>query len=91
MTEDQKIYFEWTRDWNSIDICVRKKLTTLMLGTDALKSPEELHDDMMTQGFLEPHQKFTYNPEYQRSYDWLSNLEKTRGHSLHDHPHMSLL
>ena len=91
LTEDQKIFFEWTRDWNSIDKSVRESLTALMLGLDALKSPEELHDDMMSQGFLEPHQKFIYNPEYQRSYEWLSSLEKIRDHSLHDHPHMSLL
>jgi len=91
LTEDQKIFFEWTRDWSGIDKPVRKSLTALMLGLDALKSPEELHYDMMSQGFLEPHQKFIYDPEYQRSYEWLSSLEKIRDHSLHDHPHMSLL
>ena len=91
LTEDQKVFFEWTRDWSSIEKPVRKNLTALMLGTDALKSPEELYDDMMCQGYLETNQKFIYNPEYQRSYEWLSNLEKTRDHLHHDHPHMSLL
>ena len=91
LTEDQKVFFEWTRDWSNIEKPVRKNLTALMLGTDALKSPEELHDDMMCQGYLETNQKFLYNPEYQRSYEWLSNLEKTRDHLHHDHPHMSLL
>ena len=46
----------------------------------------------MDHGFLQDHQKFVYNPEYQRSYEWLkSNLEKIRGQTLHDHPHISLL
>ena len=91
LTEDQKIFFEWTRDWNNIDINVRKNLTELMLGLDVLKSPQELHDDLMSQGYLESHQKFRYNSEYQRSYEWLSNLQKSRDLTLHDHPHISLL
>jgi len=91
LNDNQRVFFEWTRDWNNIDRSTRKNLTTLMLGTDALKSPEELHDDMMRHGYLEPHQKFTYDPEYQRSYEWLSSLEKTRDLTWHDHPHMSLL
>ena len=91
LTDDQKTFFEWTRNWSNIEKPVRKNLTSLMLGLDVLKSPQELHDDMMSQGYLESHQKFTYNPEYQRSYDWLSNLQKTRDLTLHDHPHMSLL
>ena len=91
LTDDQKTFFEWTRNWNNIDKPVRKNLTSLMLGLDVLKSPQELHDDMMSQGFLESHQKFRYNSEYQRSYEWLSNLQKSRDLTLHDHPHMSLL
>ena len=63
-----------------------------MLGLDVLKSPEELFEDLMYYGFLEDTQRFVLNPEYQRSYEWLqSNLEKTRDHLHHDHPHMSLL
>ena len=91
LTDDQKTFFEWTRNWNNIDKPVRKNLTSLMLGLDVLKSPQELHDDMMSQGYLESHQKFRYNSEYQRSYEWLSNLQKSRDLTLHDHPHMSLL
>mgnify|MGYP001166815704 CR=1 FL=1 len=92
LSDNQKIFFEWTRDWNNIDKSVRKNLTIKMLGLDVLKKPEELHDDMKNQGFIHDNQKFTPNLEYDRSYEWLkSNLEKIRGQTLHDHPHMSLL
>ena len=92
LTDDQKTYFEWTRDWMNIDKSVRQNLTIQILGLDVLKSPKELYDDLLNIGFLEASQKFVYNPEYQRSYEWLrSNLEKIRGLTLHDHPHMSLL
>ena len=92
LTDNQRIFFEWTRDWNNIDRSVRNNLTLQILGLDALKSPEELHDDLSYYGFLEDTQKFVLNPEYQRSYEWLeSNLEKIHGQSLHDHPHIALL
>ena len=92
LSENQKIFFEWTRDWNSIDVSVRKKLTINMLGLDFLKSPKELYNDLMSRGFLESNQKFTHIPEYERAYNWLqSNLEKIRGQTLQDHPHMSLI
>ena len=92
LTDDQKIFFEWTRDWNNIDRSIRKKLTIEILGLDVLKRPEELHREMMSIGMLEPHQKFTPNDEYERAYEWLeSNLEKIRDLTLHDHPHISLL
>tara|TARA_Y100001954_G_scaffold226265_1_gene267904 strand:- start:7 stop:1005 length:999 start_codon:yes stop_codon:yes gene_type:complete len=92
LNDNQKMFFEWTRDWNDIDISVRKKLTIEMLGLDVLKSPKDLHDDMMNHGFLDEHQSFTQNIDYEKSYEWLkSNLEKIRGQTLHDHPHMSLL
>ena len=92
LTDDQKIFFEWTRDWNNIDRSIRKKLTIEILGLDVLKRPEDLHREMMSIGMLEPHQKFTPNDEYERAYEWLeSNLEKIRDLTLHDHPHISLL
>ena len=92
LTDNQKTFFEWTRNWSDIDISVRKKLTIEMLGLDVLKKPEELHADMMDHGMLESHQKYTRNPDYDKSYEWLqSNLEKIRDLTLHDHPHMSLL
>ena len=92
LTNEQKVFFEWTREWAKIDKPVRRKLTIEMLGLDALKQPKELHEDLMNLGFLEDHQSFTYNSEYQRSYEWLeSNLQRIRGLTLHDHPHMSLL
>jgi len=92
LNDNQKKYFEWTRDWMSIDKSVRQNLAIQMLGLDVLKSPEELFEDLMYYGFLEDTQRFVYNPEYQKSYEWLeSNLEKILGQTLHDHPHMSLL
>ena len=92
LTDDQKVFFEWTRDWNNIDRSIRKKLTIEILGLDVLKRPEELHREMMSVGMLEPHQKFTPNIEYDRAYEWLkSNLEKIHDLTPHDHPHMSLL
>ena len=92
LTPAQKKFFEWTRKWYDIDKEVRRYLTIKMLGLDVLKSPAELHEDLMNKGFLEYHQQFCYNPEYQQSYEWLqSRMEKTPYHSYHDHPHIQLL
>ena len=92
LTPAQKKFFEWTRKWYDIDKEVRRYLTIKMLGLDVLKSPAELHEDLMNKGFLEYHQQFCYNPEYQQSYEWLhSMMEKTPYHSHHDHPHILLL
>ena len=93
LTEDQRVFFEWTRMWNDIDVDVRKYLTEKMLGLDMLKSPAELHEDLMNKGFLEYSQQFVLNPEYQQSYEWLKfkTQEKTPHHSHHDHPHIQLL
>ena len=92
LTDDQKTYFEWTKNWHDIDKPVRNYLIIKMLGLDVLKSPEELFEDLMYYGFLEDTQRFVYNPEYQRSYEWLqSSLEKIHGQTSHDHPHISLL
>tara|TARA_B100001057_G_scaffold453133_1_gene497684 strand:+ start:1821 stop:2828 length:1008 start_codon:yes stop_codon:yes gene_type:complete len=92
LTDDQKTFFEWTRNWHNIDKPIRNYLTINMLGLDALKSPEELYFDLMDHGFLQDHQKFVYNPEYQRSYEWLSmTQEKNLCQTSHDHPHISLL
>ena len=64
-----------------------------MLGLDVLKSPAELHEDLMNKGFLEYSQQFCYNSDYQRSYDWLVSKvqERSPHHSHHDHPHILLL
>ena len=92
LTPAQKKFFEWTRKWYDIDKEVRRYLTIKMLGLDVLKSPAQLHEDLMNKGFLEYHQQFCYNPEYQQSYEWLqSRMEKTPYHSYHDHPHIQLL
>jgi hypothetical protein len=92
LTPAQKKFFEWTRKWYDIDKEVRRYLTIKMLGLDVLKSPAELHEDLMNKGFLEYNQQFCYNPEYQQSYEWLqSMMERTPYHSHHDHPHILLL
>tara|TARA_B100001175_G_scaffold307695_1_gene307201 strand:+ start:1603 stop:2559 length:957 start_codon:yes stop_codon:yes gene_type:complete len=92
LTPDQKKFFEWTRKWYDIEEDVRRYLTIKMLGLDVLKSPAALHEDLMNKGFLEYSQQYCYNPEYQRSYEWLqSMLEKNPYHSHHDHPHIQLL
>ena len=92
LTPAQKKFFEWTRKWYDIDKEVRRYLTIKMLGLDVLKSPAELHEDLMNKGFLEYNQQFCYNPEYQQSYEWLqSMMEKNPYHSHHDHPHIQLL
>ena len=57
LTDDQKTFFEWTRNWHDIDKPTRNYLTIKMLGLDVLKSPAELHDDLMSQGFLQDNQK----------------------------------
>ena len=93
LTDNQKQYFELTRKWNDIDEDVKKYLIIKMLGLDVLKSPAELHEDLMNNKFLEYSQQFVLNPEYQRSYEWLKSKtqEKTPRHSHHDHPHIKLL
>ena len=92
LTPAQKKFFEWTRKWYDIDKEVRRYLTIKMLGLDVLKSPAQLHEDLMNKGFLEYNQQFCYNSEYQQSYEWLqSRMEKTPYHSYHDHPHIQLL
>ena len=64
-----------------------------MLGLDVLKSPAELHEDLMNNNFLEYSQQFVLNPEYQQSYEWLKSRiqERSPCHSHHDHPHIQLL
>ena len=93
LTEDQRVFFEWTRKWNDIDKDIRKYLTEKMLGLDVLKSPSELHEDLMNNNFLEFGQQFVYNSEYQKSYEWLKFRiqERSPRHSYHDHPHIQLL
>tara|TARA_R100001463_G_scaffold41160_1_gene86875 strand:+ start:977 stop:1960 length:984 start_codon:yes stop_codon:yes gene_type:complete len=93
LNDVQKDYFHWTEKWNDIEQDIRNYLTIKMLGLDALKSPAELHEDLINNKFLQYNQKFVYNPDYQRSYEWLvsKTQEKTPHHSYHDHPHISLL
>tara|TARA_B100001029_G_scaffold15760_1_gene10536 strand:- start:951 stop:1955 length:1005 start_codon:yes stop_codon:yes gene_type:complete len=93
LTDKQKKYFNWTIDWNSIDEDVRKYLTTKMLGLNALQSPAELYDSLMTRGWLTSQDNFKLDPEYQLAYEWLKSKiqEKTPRHSHHDHPHIKLL
>jgi hypothetical protein len=92
LNDNQKTFFKWITDWEDIDRPTRNYLTIQMLGLDVLKSPAELHDDLMSQGFLQDNQKFVYNQEYQKSYEWLSmTQEKNLCQTSHDHPHISLL
>ena len=93
LSPDQKKFFHWTEKWYDIEEDVRKYLTVKMLGLDVLKSPAELHEDLMNKGFLEYSQQFVLNPEYQRSYEWLKSKSQERSprHSYHDHPHIQLL
>ena len=64
-----------------------------MLGLNALQSPAELYDSLMTRGWLTSQDKFKLDPEYQLAYEWLKakTQEKTPHHSHHDHPHIQLL
>ena len=73
LTDNQKKFFEWTRNWNDIDKKVRHNLTVKMLGLDVLKSPHELYHSLMENNFLEYNQQFMYDAEYQDSYLWLSS------------------
>ena len=93
LNDIQKEFFHWTEKWNDIEPDIRNYLTIKMLGLDALKSPAELHDDLINNKFLQYNQRFTLNPDYERSYEWLvsKTQEKTPCHSYHDHPHISLL
>ena len=93
LNDVQKDYFHWTEKWNDIEQDIRNYLTIKMLGLDALKSPAELHEDLINNKFLQYNQKFVYNPDYQRSYEWLvtKTQEKSPYREYHDHPHISLL
>tara|TARA_B100001113_G_C20874385_1_gene519745 strand:+ start:97 stop:507 length:411 start_codon:yes stop_codon:yes gene_type:complete len=76
LTDRQKTYFEWTRDWMSIDKRDRQFLANRMLGVNILKSPQDLYDDLISIGWLEPHVARRRNIEYERSYDWLRERVK---------------
>jgi len=93
LNDVQKDYFHWTEKWNDIEQDIRNYLTIKMLGLDALKSPAELYDDLINNKFLQYNQRFTLNPDYQRSYEWLvtKTQEKSPYREYHDHPHISLL
>ena len=71
LNDTQKEYFHWTEKWNDIDVNDRRFLTTKVLGLDALKSPEQLREDMIEQGFLQSDLEFHSTGMYQQSYEWL--------------------
>ena len=48
----------------------RKFLTSKMLGLDALKSPRELHEDLVRVGYLHK-EKFSSIEKYEATYEWL--------------------
>ncbi len=73
LTDKQKTYFEWTRNWMEINKADRQWLTNRMLGMNALKSPKQLYDDLRSIGWLEEHQVFNLNPEYDEAYYWLKD------------------
>jgi len=93
LNDNQKEFFRWTRDWMLIGEDVRRYLTIKMLGLDVLKSPAQLYEDLIDKGFLEYNQKFVYDPEYQRAYEWLvtKTQEKSPYRSHHDHQRILLL
>ena len=76
LTDRQKEFFEWTREWMNINKEDRQFFTSKMLGLNTLKSPQELYDDLMCIEWLEPHIKRTPNPEYEASYEWLRDRIK---------------
>ena len=76
LSDRQKTYFEWTRNWMSIDKRDRQFLANRMLGVNILKSPQDLYDDLISIGWLEPHVARRRNIEYERSYDWLRERVK---------------
>ena len=93
LNDNQKEFFQWTRDWMLIGEDVRRYLTIKMLGLDVLKSPAQLYEDLIDKGFLEYNQKFVYDPEYQRAYEWLvtKTQEKSPYREYHDHQRILLL
>ena len=93
LNDNQKKFFRWTGDWMLIGEDVRRYLTIKMLGLDVLKSPAQLYEDLIDKGFLEYNQKFVYDPEYQRAYEWLvtRTQEKSPYRSHHDHQRILLL
>lgn len=71
LNDTQKEFFHWTEQWNDISLDDRRFLTSKMLGLDALKSPEELFNDLKSNNFLQDGLEFMYDEKYQKSYEWL--------------------
>ena len=71
LNDTQKEYFHWQEKWNDIPVEDRRFLTTKTLGLNVLKSPEQLFNDMKSEGFLQDGLEFKYNEDYQKSYEWL--------------------
>ena len=92
LNENQKKFLHWTEGWNDIDQDIKNYLTIKMLGLDALKSPQELYDSLVSVDFIKEN-KFVYQEKYYKTYEWLLSKiqEKTPHHSHHDHPHIMLL
>ena len=73
LSDRQKQYFGWTKEWMDIDKQDRQYLAHKMLGLNALKSPDELYNDLLERGWLEPHVPRLPNPEYTDAYLWLKD------------------
>lgn len=76
LNETQKEYFSMTNEWNSMYKKDKKFLVNKMLGLEALKSPEELFNDLREREFLSLDAKFVYSEDYQKSYEWLKKKSK---------------
>ena len=74
LNDKQKEFFSWTNNWSQIAEDDRKFLTQKMLGLDALKSPQQLYDDLQRLNYLTPDQ-IRVSDDYQTAYEWLR--EKT--------------
>ena len=73
LTDNQKTYFGWTSDWMDIDKQDRQYFMSKMLGLNALKSPDELYNELLDMGWLEHDIPRVPNPEYQQAYEWLKD------------------
>ncbi len=72
LSDNQKTYFEWTRNWMDINKADRQWLANKFLGLNVLKSPEQLYNDLKKIGWLED-QPSNINPEYNDGYHWLKD------------------
>ena len=75
INENQKKFFHYLCEWSELPEQDRLFLTRDFLGLNALKSPEELYNDLQDKNLL-PDDNFVNSGEYDEAYKWLVDKNK---------------